>query len=287
MPNPNPATQEVAQALLSLAPQLAQGAGVGLVLGSGWGQGPLVQALSQQPQATLVNLESVAQWPKPKVQGHGAQLLYLPPGSSACPAGLMVLLGRLHAYEGHTPQTVAMPIGVMGHCGVKTLILTNAAGGINDQLSPGDWMVITDHLNLTGQNPSFRPMFNPANPPSTFVDMSEAYNQSLRERFLAQAHTMGVTVRQGVYAGVKGPHYETPAEIRMLRTLGADAVGMSTVLETLAAKTLGMAVLGLSCISNKAAGLSPTPLSHAEVLQNTQQAQAQGCQLLLAFLCQC
>jgi purine-nucleoside phosphorylase len=279
-----PKHNQLAQALLGLAPILAQGAGVGLVLGSGWGQGPLVNTLLQQPQATLIALDAIGDWPKPRIPGHGAQLLYLPPESVDCPAGLMVLLGRLHAYEGHTPQTVVMPIDVMAHLGVKTLILTNAAGGINTQFTPGDWMLITDHLNLTGQNPSFMSTFNPQLPPPAFVDMSDAYNQVLRDSLLTQANAMGIKLHQGVYAGVKGPHYETPAEIRMLRVLGADAVGMSTVLETLSAKSHGMAVLGLSCISNKAAGLSPTPLTHAEVLYNTQQAQTLGCQLLLSWL---
>jgi purine-nucleoside phosphorylase len=171
--------------------------------------------------------------------------------------------GRVHLYEGHSPRQVTAGVRWMAGHGVKRLILTNAAGTLNPDFKPGSWMMFSDHLNLTAASPLEG---------ADFVDLSTAYDPAWREQFRSAAAFSGMPLHEGVYAGLRGPQYETPAEIRMLRTLGADAVGMSTVLETIQARSLGLTVTAFSCLTNWAAGISKTPLDHKEVLETGKHA---------------
>jgi purine-nucleoside phosphorylase len=191
---------------------------------------------------------------------------------------VLAMQGRVHFYEGYSLEEVTFPIRTFKLLGIKTLILTNAAGGIDVQLNQGALMVISDHLNLMGVNPLRGPNDERFGP--RFPDMSEVYSRELQELVVDEARDLGVTVRRGIYAGLAGPSYETPAEIHMLRACGADAVGMSTVPEAIVARHMGMNVLGISCITNMAAGISETPINHEEVMETGQRVRETFTQLL-------
>ncbi len=226
-----------------------------MMLGSGWSG--IAEALEDPVTVPYAELEGI---PAPRTPGHAARVV-----AGRC-GGRRVLcfLGRCHPHEGWSWWETTAPIRLAAACGVRTILLTNAAGGIREDLVPGRIMVIDDHINLTGGNPLT------ALPPeggSPFVDMTDAYDPSLRSLLDLAAKAAGVTVAHGIYAAVAGPTYETPAEVRMLRRLGADAVGMSTVGETIMARKENLQTLGISCITNRAAGLAETPLSHDEVLE--------------------
>jgi purine-nucleoside phosphorylase len=178
---------------------------------------------------------------------------------------VVVMQGRFHYYEGYSLEQVTFPIRVLGTLGIRRLMVTNAAGGINPEFAAGDLMLITDHLNLMGVNPLRGPHFEEYGP--RFPDMTEAYNKEDSKVFEAVARTLGISLKKGIYAGLSGPCYETPAEIRMLKLLGADAVGMSTVPEVIVANQMGIRVSGVSCITNLAAGISPVKLTHQEVME--------------------
>ena len=232
---------------------------LGIVLGSG-----LKDFASQLKDSVSVPFAEVPGWPVPKVEGHGGSLVVGLVGSTpvAC------LTGRVHLYEGWTPADVTRCVRTLRMLGVPDFLVTNAAGGIGEDLSAGDLMVITDHINLTGSTPLLgphEPKFGPR-----FPDQTRVYSPELRELLLS----CGQGLQQGVYAGLLGPTYETPAEVRMLRTLGADAVGMSTVHEAIALNCMGARICGLSLISNLAAGISEQPLSHAEVMEEGRKAAA-------------
>ncbi|MFN2516643.1 MAG: purine-nucleoside phosphorylase [Pyrinomonadaceae bacterium] len=184
---------------------------------------------------------------------------------------VIAMQGRMHFYEGYSLEEVTFPIRTFKLLGVNTLILTNAAGGIDVQLSQGALMVISDHLNLMGVNPLRGPNDERFGP--RFPDMSEVYSRELQELVIEEARQLGVTLRRGIYAGLAGPSYETPAEIHMLRAFGADAVGMSTVPEAIVARQMGMKVLGISCITNMAAGISENPISHEEVMETGERVR--------------
>jgi purine-nucleoside phosphorylase len=220
----------------------------GVILGSGLGA--FVQALTIH---AVVPFADVTGLPLPSVAGHLPRLVLAQLGDHR----LLVAQGRVHSYEGRSAFEVTATVRLMHAAGVRHLILTNAAGSLTAQNIPGTWMMITDQINLTGTSPLIGK--------ATFADMSEIYSRRLRSMFAHAAAEAGIALRDGVYAGVVGPQYETPAEIRMLRTLGVDAVGMSTVLEAIQARALGMEVAGFSCLTNWAAGLAGT-LSHEEVL---------------------
>jgi len=232
-----------------------------VVLGSG-----LSGVAERLEEVVEVPYKEIPHFPVSGVAGHGSALVL----GFHQGAGLAVLKGRVHAYEGYPLSQVVFPVRVLARLGVETFILTNAAGAINETMAPGDLMVLTDHLNLLGANPLTGPNLDELGP--RFPDMTEVYDKALRERALETAKRLGVTLRAGVYAAMSGPSYETPAEIRMLRTLGADAVGMSTVPEAIAARHAGARVLAFSMISNLAAGLSEAPLSHVEVLETGARA---------------
>jgi purine-nucleoside phosphorylase len=206
-------------------------------------------------------------FPKATVQGHKGRLAY---GSlSGC--AVLALQGRLHGYEGLDAATVAFPARVLGILGARALVVTNAAGGIGKELSPGDLMRIEDHINLTGKSPLTGENEDALGP--RFPDLSRAYDPRLATALDEAARAAGQTLRRGVYVQMPGPSYETPAEIRMARLLGADAVGMSTVPEVIAAAHQGLPVCGISCITNHAAGIAPHPLSHEEVIEVARAAQ--------------
>ena len=241
---------------------------LGLVLGSG-----LADFGKQMADAVVVPFAEIPGWPVPHVQGHGAALAC----GTVAQTPVACLTGRVHLYEGWRPADVVRAVRTLRHLGVPNFLLTNAAGGIADDLSAGDLMVITDHLNLTGCSPLVGPhqaAFGPR-----FPDQSTVYSPRLRA-LLQQA---GARLRSGVYAGLLGPSYETPAEVRMLKTLGADAVGMSTVHEAIALNAMGAEVAGLSLISNLAAGISARPLSHDEVVAAGAQASAALTRLVAEF----
>ena len=236
---------------------------VAVVLGSGWA--PAVEQLGA-PTATLA-MADLPGFTPPTAAGHGGRVLSIPVGAHH----VLVLVGRIHAYEGHDLQHVVHPVRTACAAGVGTVVLTNAAGGLRADYRVGEPVLISDHLNLTARSPLVG---------AQFVDLVDAYAPRLR----AIAREIDATLADGVYAGLPGPHYETPAEIRMLRTLGADLVGMSTVHETIAARAAGAEVLGVSLVTNLAAGMTGQPLSHAEVLEAGRQSAARMGALLAAVI---
>jgi purine-nucleoside phosphorylase len=231
---------------------------IGVILGSGLG------SLADQVQdPVVIPYTDIPHFHGTSVEGHaGRMILGTFQGIQA-----VFLQGRFHYYEGYPMEEVAFPTRVVCALGIETLLLTNAAGGVNTRFRPAELMVIEDHLNLMGDNPLKGPNIAELGP--RFPDLSEAYFKEGVEVLKKAAAELGFPIHAGVYAGLLGPTYETPAEIRMLRTLGADAIGMSTVPETIAANHLGVRVAGVSCITNLAAGLSPQKLSHDEVIENS------------------
>jgi purine-nucleoside phosphorylase len=217
-------------------------------------------------------------WPASRVVGHAGRLVI----GNAAGRRIAALAGRVHFYEGHDLATVVFATRVMGRLGVQRIVLTNAAGGINTAFAQGALMIIDDHINLLGSNPLVGANDDRFGP--RFPDMSEVYSRRLREAADAAARARGVPVTHGVYAAVHGPSYETPAEIRFLRTIGADAVGMSTVPEAIAARHMGMEVLGISCITNMAAGILPQPLVHDEVMETARRVRGSFISVLEGFL---
>ncbi|MFN3241273.1 MAG: purine-nucleoside phosphorylase [Planctomycetota bacterium] len=229
---------------------------LGLVLGSG-----LKTFADVLEDRVEIPFGHVPDWPRPKVEGHGGAVVF----GRIAGVGVACLTGRVHLYEGWSPAEVVRCVRTVRRLGVARFLLTNAAGGIGAELSAGDLMVLTDHLNLTGQSPligGHDQVFGPR-----FPDMSAVYSRELRAQLLACGQGLPRGLQQGVYAGLLGPSYETPAEVRMLRTLGADAVGMSTVHEAIALRAMAAEVCGMSLISNLAAGISDQPLSHDEVIE--------------------
>lgn len=229
---------------------------IGLILGSGLGV-----LADEITEAKVIPYDEIPNFPVSTVEGHAGELVI----GKLMGKQVITLKGRFHFYEGYNLEQVTFPVRLMQLLGVKKLIVTNAAGGININFNPGDLMIISDHINLTGNNPLIGPNDNDLGP--RFSDMSEAYNKELIKLAEEVAAKEGVLVRKGVYAGLTGPNYETPSEIRFLRLIGADAVGMSTVPEVIIANHGGMKVLGISCISNMAAGILPVKLNHEEVME--------------------
>jgi purine-nucleoside phosphorylase len=236
-----------------------------LVLGSGLG--PLADAVSVSREVPFAEVGL----PVSTVPGHAGKFIF----GTLDGAEVVLMKGRVHLYEGHSPQTVTAGVRWMAGQGARSIILTNAAGTLNPDFPPGHWMMLNDHLNLTGTSPLEG---------AHFQDLTETYDAAWRDRFHAAAARLGMPLHEGVYAGNRGPQYETPAEIRMLRTMGADAVGMSTVLEAIQARALGMRVAAFSCLTNWAAGMTANPLDHHEVIETGQQAAAAMIDLLRATL---
>ena len=242
---------------------------VAIVLGSGLGD--FAEGLGD---ALSTPYGDIPGWPASAVIGHAGKLIV----GTLAGKRVAALSGRAHFYEGHDLRTVTFATRVMWLLGVRTLILTNAAGGINTEFKPGTLMVIDDHINLLGSNPLVGP--NDERFGFRFPDMTEVYSKRLRGIADTAAAARGVAVRHGIYVAVHGPSYETPAEIRFLRTIGADAVGMSTVPEALVARQMRMEVLGISCITNPAAGVLPQPLHHDEVMEVARRVKGEFSSLL-------
>ncbi len=246
---------------------------VAIVLGSGLGA-----LAGRVERSTNLPYADIPHWPAAAVVGHAGTLVRGTLGGRQ----VAVLSGRTHFYEGHDLRTVTFAVRALGRLGVKTLVLTNAAGGINTAFHPGTLMVIDDHINLMGSNPLVGPNENRFG--ARFPDMTEVYARRLRATADEAADAVGVPLRHGVYVAVHGPSYETPAEIRFLRTIGADAVGMSTVPEAIVARHMGIEVLGISCITNPAAGVLPQPLNHDEVMEVARRVSGQFITLLEAIV---
>lgn len=236
---------------------------IGLILGSGLGV-----LADEVENAVSIPYETIPHFPVSTVEGHAGELVI----GTLSGKTVAAMKGRFHYYEGYSFEQVTFPVRVMKALGIETVIVTNAAGGVNESFEPGDLMLISDHLNLMGGNPLIGKNDNELG--VRFPDMSEAYSRELRTLAKDAAGRVGLSVKEGVYAGNTGPVYETPAEVRMARVLGADAVGMSTVPEVIVARHSSMKVLGISCISNMAAGILDQPLAHEEVIETTEKVRA-------------
>lgn len=264
---------EAAELVRSRVPNLAPR--IGIVLGSGLGA--VADAVMD---AVRIPYAEIPHFPQSTVAGHSGQMVL----GRVNEIPVAVMQGRVHFYEGYTPQQVTFPVRVMERLGVETLILTNAAGGIRQGLAVGQLMLIADHINLLG----FNPLTGPNEPRFgakrgaglRFFDMTEAYDLRLRKLAGRVAQEQNLQLEEGVYLAVSGPSFETPAEIRAFQRLGADLVGMSTVPETIVARHMGLRVLGLSCVTNLAAGLGTTPLSHEEVFETGRRVERQLARLI-------
>ncbi|MFD2214161.1 purine-nucleoside phosphorylase [Metabacillus endolithicus] len=236
---------------------------IGLILGSGLG------VLADEIENPVkIPYNEIPNFPVSTVEGHAGQLVF----GSLKGKNVVAMQGRFHFYEGYSLDKVTAPVRVMKELGVQTLIVTNAAGGVNENFQAGDLMLISDHINNMGTNPLIGPNDSDMGP--RFPDMSESYDKQLRELARGIANELHIKLQEGVYVGNTGPSYETPAEVRALRILGGDAVGMSTVPEVIVARHTGLKVLGISCISNMAAGILDQPLSHDEVIETTEKVRA-------------
>jgi len=256
-----PQAQVAARYLLRQARSMGQFPRVGIILGSGLGE-----VVARVGEARKIPYKSIPHFPRTRVEGH-AGMLHLGDWGRV-PAA--VLEGRVHLYEGFAPSQVLFPARVLGLAGVEVLVVTCAAGGISPRALPGSFMIVSDHLNLAGQPLLAGPHDVRWGP--RFLELSDAYDAVLREEARRAAKASRLKWFEGIYASVLGPQYETPAEVRALRQLGADAVGMSVVPDVLAARQMGVRVLALAAITNRAAGLSRHPLSHEEVLEAGQRA---------------
>jgi purine-nucleoside phosphorylase len=236
---------------------------LGLILGSGLGA-----CADLLTDSVAISFNDLPGFPPSKVAGHPGRLII----GNAGGIPSIAMQGRVHLYEGYSISEVVFPIRVLCCLGISRLIVTNAAGGINETFTPGDLMLIEDHINFTGANPLIGDNLDEFGP--RFPDMSEAYDSGMRELTREAAGSKSIVLRKGIYIAFSGPSYETPAEIRMCRAMGADAVGMSTVPEVIVARHMGIRVLGISCITNMAAGLTRQLLSHRDVLDTAGHAQA-------------
>jgi len=267
----NPAIDaSLSNAAAKISAQLKWPLGVGLVLGSGLGA--LVERLKPDVSIDYRDIEGM---PLPRVPGHSGRLHLANVGGTA----VVCLQGRVHLYEGHTPERVVYGVRLLAHLGCSAVILTNAAGATSSQLAPGSLMLVADHLNLTGSNPLIDSTGG-----AQFVDMTNAYDEELREHAQAAANELDIAVAEGIYAGLLGPSYETPAEVRFLSMIGAQAVGMSTVLETIALRGAGVRVGALACITNAAAGVPGSILDHEHVQQVADRARGDFQRLVLGWI---
>ena len=246
---------------------------IAVVLGSGLGD-----LVNEMDEKDVIPYAQIPGFPVSDVAGHADQLVFGTIGGRE----VVAMQGRFHYYEGFTMKQLTFPIFVLRQLGVKSLIVTNACGGINESFAPGDLMLITDHINLLGNNPLIGPNDERFGP--RFPDMSEVYDRRLIKHAKDTAKELSIAVREGVYALFPGPCYETAAEIRAYKVLGADAIGMSTVPEATAARYLGMEVLGIACITNMATGISKTKHSHAEVLAIANASSKRFCSLIEGIL---
>ena len=246
---------------------------VAVVLGSGLGA-----FADELADPIAIPYSEIPGWPQSTAAGHSGKLVFGRIGE----LDVAVMAGRAHLYEGYTPAQVTLGVRVLHHLGVRSIVFTNAAGGINLSYSQGALVLISDHINLQGSNPLIGPNDDAEGP--RFPDMTEAYSAAYRSKAQQVAQQLKIQLDQGVYAALTGPNYETPAEIRYLRAIGADLVGMSTVPEVIVANHLGMQVLAISCVTNMAAGISPQKLDHKEVMETGERVRDTLIQFLKALL---
>ncbi|WP_078380104.1 purine-nucleoside phosphorylase [Sutcliffiella halmapala] len=266
-------TQSIQQSATYIKSKITTEPKIGLILGSGLG------VLAEEIQNPItIPYSEIPEFPVSTVEGHAGQLVI----GELEGKTVIAMQGRFHFYEGYSMDKVTFPVRVMKYLGVEQLIVTNAAGGVNENFEAGDLMIITDHINNFGTNPLIGE--NHAELGARFPDMSEAYSKDLRNLAKSTAEQLGIKVQEGVYVGNTGPSYETPAEVRMLRILGGDAVGMSTVPEVIIARHSGLKVLGISCISNMAAGILDQPLTHDEVMETTEMVKANFLQFVKTII---
>ncbi len=272
-PPPSPIGARLEDAVFAVRRRVATSPRVGVVLGSGLGAfGDTLDGLVK------IAYRDVPHMPSPAVEGHEGNLCF----GDVAGTSVVCMQGRVHLYEGHPVDRVVQGVRTMARLGAGLVLVANAAGGLEPAWSPGDLMAIDDHINLTGISPLTG--VNDGDVGPRFPDMTAAYDPELRAWLVAAGRDAGVPLRQGVYAGVLGPQYETPAEVRMLRVLGAHAVGMSTVHEVIALRHMGVRVAGLSCITNLAAGIADRPLDHAEVEATARSRQEQLTTLLRGWI---
>lgn len=262
IPSPHEHLQRLDEAAAAVRERVDDAPETALILGSGLGG----FADDLRP-ATRIPYGEIPHWPSSTVEGHSGQLVVGRRGDAA----VAVMQGRVHLYEGYEPWQVVFPVRVLRRLGCESLVVTNAAGAINTDFAAGDLMLIRDHINLQGASACSGANLDELGP--RFFDMSYAYDPALRQHAREAAARGGITLREGVYAAVLGPAYETPAEIRMLERMGADAVGMSTVPEVTAANHAGMRTVGISCLSNMAAGVLDEPLDHEEVMRTAERVR--------------
>ena len=242
---------------------------VAIVLGSGLGA-----FADELTDSTSIRYDEIPSFARATVEGHAGRLVI----GKTNDVTVAAMQGRFHFYEGYSLEEVTFPIRVLKLLGVRTLILTNAAGSLNTEFTPGSLMVITDHINLIGVNPLIGPNDDRFGP--RFPDLTSVYARGLQDIVINEANAIGLDMRRGIYAALSGPSYETPAEIHMVRTLGADAVGMSTVPEAIVARHMNMDVIGISCITNLAAGVSNRPVDHSQVIATGERVRAEFTELL-------
>ena len=257
------------QAARTIRARISHEPRIAVVLGSGLGD-----FADEFENAVAIPYAEIPSFPTSTAQGHAGRLVV----GTVSNVPVLAMQGRVHFYEGYALEEVTFPVRTFGLLGIKTLVLTNAAGGIDIELNQGALMVISDHLNLMGVNPLRGPNDDRFGP--RFPDMTEVYSRELQQRAITEAHAMGIDLRRGIYAGLSGPSYETPAEIHMLRGFGADAVGMSTVPEAIVARHMGMQILGISCITNMAAGISDQLINHEEVMETGRRVRDTFARLL-------
>jgi len=245
---------------------------IGIILGSGLGD------FAENFSSICIPYSEIPGFESSTIQGHAGQLVF----TKIQGKNTILMQGRYHFYEGHSMEKVVYPVKIMKKLGIKTLIITNAAGAINEEFKPADLMLITDHINLMGTNPLIGKNYDSLG--TRFPDMSEIYKQDLIKFAKDCAKELNIEVKHGVYAAFSGPSYETPAEIKMLQKLGADAAGMSTIPEAIVANYCAINVLGISCITNYAAGVKKTPLAHSEVIETANIAKNKFKSLLLKIL---
>jgi purine-nucleoside phosphorylase len=256
--------QQVEEAAQSISAKCSLRPEIAIVLGSGLGD-----FADEANEAVKLDFADIPHFPRSTAVGHAGRLVL----GTICGCPIAIMQGRVHLYEGYPASQVAFPIRVFSRLGVRAAILTNAAGGINLHYDQGALVVIKDHINLQGQNPlvgAEDQRFGPR-----FIDMTEAYSHEYRQIASRSAKKLGFEIPEGVYAGLLGPSYETPAEIRFLRTIGADLVGMSTIPEVIVARQIGIKVLAISCVTNMAAGVLDKPLNHEEVLETGRRVAGQ------------
>lgn len=249
-----------------------------IILGSG-----LSSLVVDSARDQIIPYPEFSEIPQPSVPGHLGRFVL----GEIEKTKIIFAQGRVHLYEGYSAREVTSIVRVLAEAGIKQLIVTNAAGALNPKFKPGEWMMITDHINLTGTSPLLlwrQPSSAAISAKPNFLDLTDAYSPRLHEKFRAAARKIDIVLHEGVYAGSIGPQYETPAEVRMLQKLGANAVGMSTVLEIIQARALGLEVAGFSCLTNLAAGLSKEKLTHEEVLEIGKAAATDFVRLLKALL---